>query len=136
MPTHLIALIQGQPGNFGLTFPDVPGCVTAADSLDDLLRQASEALAFHMEGLVEDRQPMPIAHALEELQANPEFAIDFAEARLVTLIPYDPPGKAVRVNITLEEHLLQAIDQKAKTEGNSRSGFLAQAARMRLGLRA
>ena len=135
MASHLIALVQGQPGNFGLTFPDVPGCVTAADTLDELLQQAAEALSFHLEGLAEDKRPMPVPHKLEELQANPEFAVDFAEARLVTLIPYDPPGKAIRVNITIEQHLLEAIDQNARMEGSSRSGFLAQAARMRLGLR-
>lgn len=135
MPTHIIALIQGTPGNFGLTFPDVPGCVAAADTMDALLQQAAEALAFHLEGMAEDKQPMPVPHQLESLQANPEFAIDFAEAKLVTLIPYDPPSKAMRVNITIEEHLLEAIDQRARAEGSSRSGFLAQAARMRLGLR-
>ena len=135
MPTHIIALIQGTRGNFGLTFPDVPGCVTAADTMDGLLQQAAEALSFHLEGMAEDKLPMPVAHQLEELQANPEFAVDFAQARLVTLIPYDPPSKAVRVNITMEAHLLEAIDQTARMEGSSRSGFLAQAARMRLGLR-
>jgi len=40
--------------DFGVSFPDFPGCVTAGKSLDEASRRAPEALAFHIAGMMED----------------------------------------------------------------------------------
>jgi metal-responsive CopG/Arc/MetJ family transcriptional regulator len=50
-------------------------------------------------------------------------------------VPYEPPSRSIRINVTMDERLVAAIDRAAKREGGSRSGFLANAARQRLGLR-
>ncbi|MBB5753317.1 type II toxin-antitoxin system HicB family antitoxin [Prosthecomicrobium pneumaticum] len=135
MAKSIVALIHGEAGNYGISFPDVPGCISAGDTLDETIANGAEALAFHLEGMAEDGEAMPIPRTLDAIRADPEFAFEFSEPHIVTLLPYDPPGRTVRINITMDEHLVEAIDRAAKGQGGTRSGFLAALARERLGHR-
>lgn len=45
--------------NYSAYLPDVPGCITTGDTIDDVKRNMSEALEFHLEGLREDGLPIP-----------------------------------------------------------------------------
>ena len=55
-----IALIHKEPASdYGVSFPDFPGCVTAGATLDEARRGAVEALAFHIDGMVEDGEAIP-----------------------------------------------------------------------------
>jgi len=59
MPSY-IALIRKEPGSdYGVEFPDFPGCITAGVDLDDARRMAAEALALHIQGILEDGQTLP-----------------------------------------------------------------------------
>ena len=129
--TRVVMLIHGEAGNYGASFPDFPGATTGADDLDELYRKAAEMLAFHVGGLVEDVEPVPRARSLEELRGDPVFVAESRDA-MIGLIEVDLPGRAVRVNISVEESLLKRIDRAAEAAGESRSGFLAQAAKARL----
>lgn len=132
--THVIALIHEEAGSFGISFPDFPGCISTADTLDEAVQRGAQALAFHIEGMIEDSEAIPQPRSLAVLKADPGFAEDFADA-VVAAVPIELPGKAVRVNITMDEHLLQAVDRAAAAAGATRSGYLAEAARVKLGVR-
>lgn len=68
-----IALIHKDAGSdYGVSFPDFPGLVTAGTDLDDARAMAEEALALHIEGLVEDDEVIPEASGLEAVMADPE----------------------------------------------------------------
>jgi predicted DNA binding CopG/RHH family protein len=84
-----------------------------------------EALAFHVEGMIEDGETIPEPSTLESVMADMENR--GAVAILVTLKV--PAGKAVRINVTLPEDVLERIDAFAAAQGLSRSGFLARAAK-------
>jgi predicted RNase H-like HicB family nuclease len=127
---QVVALIDEEEGRYGVAFPDFPGCTTVAKSLDEAVAKAEQVLAFHAEGLAEDG-PLPEPRTLAELRKDAEFRRD-AKGALVALIPYQPPSRATRVNITLDEGLLTRIDNAASALGETRSGFLAAAARKRL----
>ena len=119
--TSYIGLIRKDAdSDFGVDFPDFPGCVSAGDTLDEARRMAQEALELHVGGMVEDGEKLPAASSLEAIMANPENAD--AVAFLITLP--DLADRTVRVNITLPERLLRRIDERAK----NRSAFLARAA--------
>ncbi len=123
--TAYIALIRKDEGSdYGVDFPDFPGCVTAGRTLDESRRMAAEALALHVEGMAEDREPIPEPSTLDTVMSDP--ANREAVAFLVE-IPARPP-RAVRINVMLPEDLVQAID---RTTAN-RSRFLAEAARAKL----
>ncbi|MBI4184671.1 MAG: type II toxin-antitoxin system HicB family antitoxin [Proteobacteria bacterium] len=128
---HAIALIHEEAERFGVSFPDFPGVVSAAGTLDDALRRASETLAFHVAGMVEDGDPLPRLRTLAELRRDRTFRAD-AKGALIVAVPVELPGKAVRVNVSLDERLLAAIDRAARATGESRSAFLAEAAKRRI----
>ena len=127
---QVVALIDEENGRFGVAFPDFPGCTTTAADLDAAVAKAAEVLAFHVEGLAEDGA-VPVPRTLERLRKDRQFRADARNA-LVALVPYTPPARAVRLNITLDESLLQRVDRAAASAGETRSGFLAEAARRRL----
>lgn len=122
---HYIGLIHKEPGSeYGVHFPDLPGVITAGKDLDEARAMAEEALAFHVEGMKEDGETIPEPSSLETIMADPEN-----REAVVILVPLKSAApKAVRVNITLNEDILQAIDAFARQHGLTRSGFLARAA--------
>src|SRR2546430_2156062 len=108
---NVVALIHHENGVYGVSFPDFPGCTTVASDLDTAVAKAAEVLAFHVEGLAEDG-PLPQPRSMDELARDPAFRED-AEGALLVLVPYDPPARAVRINITVDESLLTRIDRAA-----------------------
>ena len=129
MTEYYPALIRKDAdSDFGVEFPDLPGCVTAGETIDEALRFAEEALRFHVDGMLQDGEPVPLPSPIEAVLESGEAR--GAAIYLVRLLP--AKGRAVRINITLDEHLLQAIDIAAVQKGMSRSGFLSDAARVAL----
>jgi predicted RNase H-like HicB family nuclease len=125
-----IGLIHKDPSSdYGVSFPDLPGCVTAGLDLDDARRMAEDALALHLAGMAEEEEPIPEPSSLEVVMADRENRD--AVAILVKAPP--APAKAVRVNMTIPEDELNQIDNFAAEQGYTRSGFLVYAARKAIG---
>jgi predicted RNase H-like HicB family nuclease len=121
-----IALIhKGPDSDFGVSFPDFLGCITAGRTLDEALALAPEALAFHAEGLVEDGETLPEPSSLENIMADPDHRD--AVAAVVELA--EPRREIERINLTMDKRLRQAIDARAVEEGMTRSGWIAAIAR-------
>ncbi len=122
-----IALIHKDSGSpFGASFPDLPGCISVAASLEELRPMIEEALGFHIEGMIEDGEAVPEPSTLDEILKAEGYAD--AVAVMVVKAP-ETEGATVRVNITLPEKTLAQIDRKSAAQGMSRSGFLVEAAR-------
>jgi predicted RNase H-like HicB family nuclease len=120
-----IGLIHMEHGSdYGVSFPDFPGCVTAGRDLDEARAMAEEALTLHIEGLLEDGETIPAPSSLEAIMADPEN-----QGGVVILVAARVAPKTVRVNVTLPEDELQQIDRYAESHGYTRSGFLAAAAK-------
>jgi predicted RNase H-like HicB family nuclease len=121
-----IALIHTEPtSDYGVSFPDFPGCVTAGVTLDEARREAAEALALHIDGMIEDGDAIPAPSSLEDVMAEREN-----REAVAFLVPAPArQARAVRVSITLPEDVLADIDRLAGCQGLSRSAFLARAAR-------
>lgn len=124
--SHYIALIhKDADSDYGVSFPDLPGCVTAGSNLDEARAMAAEALALHIEGLAAEGAAVPDSSSLEEIMAQKENS----DAVAVLIPAPASAAKSVRVNVTLPSDLLAQIDQIAEANGQTRSGFLAHAAR-------
>ncbi len=123
---HYIGLIhKDADSDFGVSFPDLPGVVTAGTTLDDARNMAEEALALHLEGLAEDGEAIPEPSSLEEIMSVPENRSGVA---ILVSVKDDQP-RVVRVNITLPGDVLEQIDKYAEAHGFTRSGLLTQAAK-------
>jgi len=121
-----IALIhKDADSDYGVSFPDLPGVITAGSTLDEARDMASEALAFHLEGMAGDGEAVPEPSSLEAIMAVAENRDGVA----VLIAAPDADVKSVRVNITMPADVLEEIDRYAEREGFTRSGFLAQAAK-------
>jgi len=122
------AVIEQSEGGYSVFFPDLPGCTSAGRTLQEAAINAEEALGGHLMVSARHGDVVRDPSDLDAIEADPEIV----EAARV-LVRAERPGRAVRLNITLDEGLVAAIDRVAK----NRSGFLADAARAALlGVRA
>ena len=88
--THYIAIIEDEDGKAtGVWFPDLPGCFSAGDKLDEALVNAQEALALYAESIGKDGRRLPPPRTLSELKADPDVASDLQDY-MVALIPLNP----------------------------------------------
>lgn len=125
------ALIHEENDVFGISFPDFPGCISVGDTAETAIVKGTEVLTFHVSGMADDGEKLPMLRTLAELQADPDFKED-CEGGVLALVPFELPGKSVRINISIDENLLSLIDHATAKTGESRSGWLANAARNKL----
>ncbi len=120
-----VVLHKDPRSDYGVTVPDLPGCFSAGRTIDEALAMAAEAIELHLEGLSEAGQAIPRPESIERHQSNRDYrggiwamvAID--EGTLRT--------KVVRLNITMPERVLDAVDRFAAKHGETRSGLLVRA---------
>ena len=126
MHSQYIALIRKEEEtDYGVDFPDFPGCITAGRTLEEARAAAIEALEGHAKILIEDGHALPEPSSLDRVMAERENRDTVA-----ILVPLGrAKGRAVRVNITLDEYLLREIDATAASIGMTRSAFIADASR-------
>jgi predicted RNase H-like HicB family nuclease len=125
---YIAYLHKEQDSDFGVSFPDFPGCVTAGRTLEEARRMAAEALTLHIAGMIEDGEAVPDSSTLDALAEDP--AMREAIAVLVSVQPL--AEKTVRINITARESQIKAIDELAGQAGLTRSAYMVQSSLNRL----
>ena len=120
---HYVAVIDKDPESaYGVQFPEVPGCYSAADSFDDIVPNAIEALSLFFE----DGEPVP-PRGIEAVRE--QVAGTISEGAVLMMIPYVRDRKrVVRVNLSLEKGFLDTLDEAARMRGMTRSAFVQKAA--------
>ncbi|MBH1970871.1 type II toxin-antitoxin system HicB family antitoxin [Moraxellaceae bacterium AER2_44_116] len=118
---------------YGVTVPDIEGCFSAGDTMEESLNNVREAIEFHLEGLVEDGQEIPLPTDMAKHQQNPDFAVNYIWA-IVDIDVSRFMGKAEKINVTLPSRLIHLIDNRVTKDSRykSRSGFLAAGAELLL----
>jgi predicted RNase H-like HicB family nuclease len=71
MPAYIAIVRKDPDSDYGVEFPDFPGCVTAGKDLEEARAFAEEALRFHIEGMLEDRQTLPRPSRFEDIMSDP-----------------------------------------------------------------
>ena len=128
---YYVALIhKDRRSDFGVSFPDFPGCISAGITYEDALRMGAEALAFHVDGLRADGITIPSPRSLDQIRGAKEDWIDWKDA-VVAMIPLLPPqGKPRAANVSIDSTLLSAIDHYADKTGTTRSAVLSEGAKL------
>ena len=120
--TTYLALVHKDEGSaWGLTFPDLPGCFSAADEEDGIMPNAMEALELY----AEDLDAMPAPRGIDALSRDKDVTAELAAGAYLIAIPFI---RNTQVNITLPKGLLDAIDEQAARRKLTRSALMAQAA--------
>jgi len=112
---------------FGVVVPDLPGCFSAGDTLDEALNNAEEAVAAWIDAMLDRGEAIPPPSSIDSLRAaHPEFA-DWVWA-VVSVDPARLDEKIEQVNITLPRRVLAQLDAAARAAGETRSGYIARIA--------
>ena len=113
--------------------PDLPGCTSAAATIDQVLRRATEAVRLWAEDALADGERLPKPRSIEAIRADPEVAAALAHGAVLAIVPLVlDAGRPVKANLSLDAGLLAAIDEAAAARGLTRSAFLASAAREKI----
>ena len=121
--SYAIGLIHAEKGVYGISFPDFPGCISTGRSIDEAMAKGAQALALHVAGMIEDGEPLSILRSADELRADPEFAVDFDGATIVA-VPVELPRRAVRVNISIDEGLLERLKMWRREAADGKPAFV------------
>lgn len=114
-----VALVHKDPGSaYGVTVPDVPGCFSAGETLDEALQNAVDAVLLHVEG-----GDLPAARDAEAIVADPSVR-DLLKDAVLASVEVDP---AEREFVPLDGLLLEAVDVAAGHRGISRADFVRRA---------
>ena len=71
--SYALAIHKDVGSDYGVTAPDLPGCFSAGDSIDDAITAAAEAIGCHLEGRLMDGDPIPLANSIEKYQQSPNY---------------------------------------------------------------
>src|SRR5436305_9390502 len=119
---YIAYLHKDHDSDFGVSFPDFPGCIAVGRTLDEAHRMAAEALALHIAGMAEDGDAIPQPAKLDALAEDP--AREGAVAFLVHVEP--ETERTVRINITAREKQIEEINRRADEAGLTRSAYMVQ----------
>jgi len=111
---------------FGVTVPDLPGCFSVGDSIEEAIDNAHEAIMLYIEDMMADGKSIPLPTQIVDMT---DFYPDEGTALLAYVdMDLEPVlGPAKRINITIRPALLQIIDLRARARGMNRSEYLAYA---------
>ena len=125
MRSYIGLIRKDADANFGVSFPDFPGVITAGATLDHARSAAEETLALHITGLTEAGEAIPKPSTLDDVMSDPDNRDGVA---VLVFIKTEQP-RAIRVNVTMPEDVLAQFDKFAEAHGFTRSGLLTQAAK-------
>ena len=108
-------LFQGifEPGDvagYTVTFPDLPGCITEGDTLEESFAMAKEALELHLYGMEEDRDSIPVPSGLRPTTIAPQAMVAVVEAWM-PVIRSKMANQSVKKNLTVPKWLADAADR-------------------------
>lgn len=130
--TYIALMRKEKKSDFGVDFPDFPGCITAGRTLDEAKDMAVEALQGHIESMQDEGYEIPSPSPLEKIMADP----DNTDAVAFLVSVYPPKTKAKRINVTIPEDVLDRVDRFVKTNPvRNRSQFLTMASEEYISLR-
>ena len=122
-----VAIHKDEHSVYGVIVPDVPGCFSWGESIEDAMMNTREAIYSHVEAMLAEGIPVEIRQSkIEDLAADDCYIGAVWALVQVDLSKLDP--KPERINVSIPRFLLSRIDAYAASRHESRSGFLTRAA--------
>jgi predicted RNase H-like HicB family nuclease len=120
---YIAYLHKDKQSDYGVSFPDFPGCITAGSTLEEARRMAVEAISLHIAGMQEDGEPIPRPSTLDDLRSDPAL-----KNAVAFLVEAREPERTVRINITARESEIAEIDTLARAARLTRSAYMVRRA--------
>ena len=134
MSAHYVAVVEKDPDSaFGVWFPDVEGCFSAGETLEEAVGNAAVALRQHAEAVESAGRRLEAARAVDDVLRDRDVKASIKTGAVLFAVPLlADAGRTVRINISLDKSLVDQIDMAASARGLTRSAFIAQAAREKI----
>ena len=116
------ALIDGETGAYGVSFPDLPGIAAMGDTIDEALLNAEEALRDYVIETESDGDRVIQPSKLEQVSTEPGEVL-----AIVPLIRQS--GRSVRIHMAIDEGVAEFIDSEAERRGMTRTAYVEWMAR-------
>ena len=116
------ALIDGEKGAYGVTFPDLPGIVAMGKTMDEALMNAEEALRDGALEAEHDGESLAAPSALEDIETP-------AGQALVSIPLIRLSGRSVRAHLNLDAEVAAFIDSEARRRKMTRTAYISWMAR-------
>jgi predicted RNase H-like HicB family nuclease len=127
-----VAIHKDPDSCYGISVPDLPGCFSAGETIDEALNNAQESISDHLEILAEDGAIAPVPSQIDAHYANPDYAgatWAYVDVDVTAFL-----GGTEKATVTLPKLLIKKIDAAVAAGGaKSRSAFLADSALRALG---
>ncbi|HZP25002.1 MAG TPA: type II toxin-antitoxin system HicB family antitoxin [Terriglobales bacterium] len=120
---YIAYLHKEDKSDFGVSFPDFPGCITAGRTLEEARRLAPQALALHIRRMLQDGAPLPEPSTIDDLKDDPCL-----KGAVAFLVPVQLAEKSERFNITARRSQMEKIDRLARRKGMTRSAYMVSSA--------
>jgi predicted RNase H-like HicB family nuclease len=128
-----IGIVDGEKGAYGIVFPDLPGCTSMGETIDQVVRNAVEAVRMWVEDALSDGEAVPEARTIDDLMREREIREDVSKGAVLVAVPLlMDAGRPAKANISLDAGLLRAIDEAAEAHRLTRSAFIASAVREKI----
>jgi len=129
MNTYIAYVYKDPHSSFGVSFPDLPGCYGAGESYDEAIKNAKISLREYALALSDDGEAMPKPRTHSQLAGDTTEEIEMDKAAFIIEVPLLTVGVAKRrVNVSMDDRVLAAIDNACELTGLNRSAFLADIA--------
>lgn len=122
-----IAIHKEPTSDYGVSVPDIAGCHSWGETIEQAIHNAREAIESHIATLIECGENIDLSPTPVDVLMKQENYADAVWA-LVDVDPTKFDTKPERVNISLPRFVLKKIDEFAGRHQESRSGFLARVA--------
>ena len=112
--------------DYGVVIPDLPGCFSAGETLEEAIAGAEEAGLAWIDAALDAGEAVPPPSPLEAIRANPDYA-----GWILSVVAIDPAAlddTAERIDITLPRRVLRRLDEDARAAGETRAGYIAKLA--------
>ncbi len=119
--TNYVGILEKEPTSlWGIWFPDLPGCITAAEDVETCIARASEALDLWVEDVLTTGEHLPPARTLDDLRLDPDVvqALARGDAAILVSLPIQDFG--------FDRTTWSTLDRRAAEKGLTRMAFVRE----------
>ena len=137
MAHYIAVLVPERSGGWAVLFPDLPGCASQGETLDEAIAMATDALAGHLAVARDYGDPIPAPRSVDEIRSDDawcsENKVHWSKAMVAPILARPPLGRSERVTISMDSNILREIDTYAEKRDLTRSAVLTAGAELLLG---